>query len=74
MVLGTPLLNTKPYKVRKKGKVRQSKEISSALLGEVAIEKGAFGLPSTKVNIFTFAAFLCNCRLALSPTVWLESM
>ena len=32
MVLDTSLLNTQHYKVRKKGKVEQSKEKSSALL------------------------------------------
>ena len=38
MVLDTTLLNTQHYKVWIKGSV------------EVAIEKGAFGLPSTKVT------------------------
>ena len=50
MVLDTTLLNTQHYKVRFKGKVEQSWEWSSALplhLGVVAIEKGAFGSPST---------------------------
>ena len=42
--------------IRLKGKVEQSKERSSAFpytLGVVAIEKGAFGSPSTKVANFT---------------------
>ena len=49
MVLDTSLLNTQQYKVRIKGKVEQSREI----LGVVAIEKGAFGLPLTTVANFT---------------------
>ena len=56
VVLDTFLLNTWQYKVRIKGKVEQSKERSSALplhLGVVAIEKGAFWLPSTTVANFT---------------------
>ena len=62
MVLGPDLLNTQYYKVRIKGKVEQSREWSSAIpytLGVVAIEKRAFGSPSTKVANFTyFACFL----------------
>ena len=55
MVLDASLLNTQQYKVRIKGKVEQSRERSSALyLGVVAIEKGAFGSPSTMVNNFTY--------------------
>ena len=57
MVLDTTLLNTQHYKVRFKGKVEQSWEWSSALplhLGVVAIEKGAFGSPSTMVANFTY--------------------
>ena len=56
MVLDAVLLNTQHYKVRIKGKVEQSRERSSALpyiLCVVAIEKGVFGLPSTKVANFT---------------------
>ena len=48
MVLDASLLNTQHYKVRIKGKVEQSRE------GVVAIEKGAFGLPSTKGDNFTY--------------------
>ena len=62
MVLDTTLLNTQHYKVRFKGKVEQSWEWSSALplhLGVVAIEKGAFGSPSTMVANFTFYLYLC---------------
>ena len=44
MVLDAFLLNTQQYKVGIKGKVEQSSERS----GVVAIEKGAFGSPSTK--------------------------
>ena len=50
MVLDTALLHTQHYNVCIKGKVEQSKERSNALLlhlGVVAIEKGAFRLPST---------------------------
>ena len=57
MELDTTLLNTQHYKVRFKGKVEQSWEWSSAPplhLGVVAIEKGAFGSPSTMVANFTF--------------------
>ena len=46
MVLDASLFNTQHYKVRIKGKVEQSREV-------VAIEKGAFGLPSTMVANFT---------------------
>ena len=46
MVHDTPLLNTQQYKVRTKGKVEQSWERSSAHLGVVAIEKGAFWSPT----------------------------
>ena len=51
MVLVTSLVNTQQYKVRINDKVAQSKERSNAPLhfGVVAIEKGAFGLPSTTV-------------------------
>ena len=48
MVLDTFLVNTQPYKIRIKGKVEQSRE------SVVAIEKGAFWSPSTKVANFTF--------------------
>ena len=57
MVLDTTLLNTKHYKVRIKGKVEQSRERSGAPplhLGIVAIEKVAFGPPSTTVANFTY--------------------
>ena len=57
MVLDTSLLNTQQYKVRIKGKVEQSRERSSTLLNTssvVAIEKGAFWLPSTMVANFTY--------------------
>ena len=52
MVLDTALLNTQHYKIRIKGKVEHSTKRSNALpysLGVVAIEKGAFRSPSTKV-------------------------
>ena len=48
MVLDAALLNTQHYKVLIKSKVEQSKEWNSALpYFVVAIEKGAFGSPST---------------------------
>ena len=61
MVLHASLLNTQHYKVRIKGKVEQSREWSSTLylhLSVVAIEKGAFGSPSTKVANFTYFTFI----------------
>ena len=56
MVLDATLLNTQHCKVRIKGKVEQSRERSGALflhLGVVAIEKRAFGSPSSTVANFT---------------------
>ena len=71
MELDTTLLNTQHYKVRFKGKVEQSREWSSAPplhLGVVAIEKGAFGSPSTMVANFTYLyiyiyiyMYICVC-------------
>ena len=61
MVLDAALLNSKTYKVRIKGKVEQSRERSSTPplhLGVVAIENGAFELPSTKVANFTYLFYL----------------
>ena len=60
IVLDAALFNTQHYKVRIKGKVEQSREWSSALplhLGVVAMEKGAFGSPSTKVANFTYSLY-----------------
>ena len=56
MVLDATLLNTQHYKVGIKDKVEQSREWSSAPLhlSVVAIKKGAFESPSTKVTNFTF--------------------
>ena len=56
MVLDAALVNTQHYKVRIKGKVAQSREgiCAPVHLGVVAIEKGTFGSPSTKVANFTF--------------------
>ena len=62
IVLDSALLSTQHYKVRIKGKVEQSRELSSAPLhlGVVAIEKGAFGSPLTKVaNFTTYIYLLC---------------
>ena len=61
MVLDASLLNTQHYKVHTKGKVEQSREKSSAppiRLGVVAIEKGAFGSPSTTVTNFTLLIYV----------------
>ena len=55
MVLDASLLNTQHYKVRIKDKVEQSRERNNALPFNlvVALEKGAFGSPSTTVaNLF----------------------
>ena len=56
MLLDASLLNTQHYKVRIKGKVEQIREgvAPSPNFGVVAIEKGAFGLPSTMVANFTY--------------------
>ena len=55
MVLDAALVNTQHYKVRIKSKVEQSREWSCTLpYTLVAIEKGAFGSPSTKVTNFPF--------------------
>ena len=78
VVLGAALLNTWHYKVQIKGKVEESREWSSTLprhLGVVAIEKRAFGLPSTNVAnfyiislSFTTLVRLYQCRAnALIP-------
>ena len=60
MVLDATLLNTQHYKVRIKCKVEYSREWGSALpqhVDVVAIEKGAFGSPSTKVaNFYLYKA------------------
>ena len=60
MVLDVSLLHTQHYKVWIKGKVEQSRERSSAPLhlGVVAIEKEAFGSPSTLVANFTFTFYI----------------
>ena len=65
--LDATLLNTQHYKVRIKGKVEQSREWSCTLplhLGVAAIEKGAFGSPSTMVSNFTF--IICNMTESLT--------
>ena len=48
MVLDSALLNAQHYKVNVKGKVEQFREWSSTF-PYIAIEKGTFGSPSTKV-------------------------
>ena len=56
MVLDAALLNTQHCKVKIKGKVVQYREwvALSQHLSVVAIEKGAFGSPSTMVANFTY--------------------
>ena len=63
MVLDATLLNMQHYKAWIKGKVKQSKERSSAPplhLSVVAIEKGAFMSPSTTVTNFTLLLYVCK--------------
>ena len=74
MVFDATLLNIQHYKVCIKGKVEQSREKSHALylhLGVVAIEKGAFRLPTLifilnkpelicLLTVKWFQVFLCN--------------
>ena len=56
MVLDAALLSTQDFKVRIKSKVEQSVNgvAPSSTPSVVAIEKGAFGSPSTKVANFTY--------------------
>ena len=69
MVLDSSLLNTQDYKVGIKGKVEQSRERSGAPLriGVVAVEKEAFGSPSTTVaNLYIYIyiyiyIYVCVC-------------
>ena len=66
MVFDSVLLNTQHYKVWIKGKVEQPREKSSTLsihLGVVAIEKGAFGSPSTIVANFSFTYICVRMRV-----------
>ena len=60
MVLDATLLTTQHYKARIKSKVEQSSEWSSTPthLGVVAIEKRAFGSPSTKVANFNYLLYI----------------
>ena len=63
MLLDSTLLNIQHYKERINGKEEQSREWNSAPLlhlGMVAIEKGAFGSPSTKFANFTLLYFRNN--------------
>ena len=60
VVLDASLLNTQHYKVRIKGKVKQSKERNCVFpyTSVVANEKGALGLPLTTVANFTIFFFI----------------
>ena len=77
IVLDTSWLNNQQYEVRIKGKVKQSKERSITLY-VVAIEKGAFGLPSTTLAKFAFLQLLILDHNALDkrgkyialPLIW----
>ena len=71
MVLDASLLNTRHYKARIKRKVEQSRELRSAPplhLGVVAVEKGAFGSPSTTVANFTY--LYTKKRVHLQNSSW----
>ena len=65
MVLNATLLNSQHYNVSIKGKVEQSREWSSAPLHirVVAIEKGVFESPSTKVANFTLLIAIVSTQL-----------
>ena len=70
MVLDPALLNIQHYRVRIKGKVEliQGMELRPPLhLGVVAIEKGAFGSPSTKVANFTYFISIIRNGLLVCP-------
>ena len=54
MLLDASLLNSYHYKIRTKGKVKQSRERSSSILGVVVVENGVFGSHSTTVTNLTF--------------------
>ena len=60
MVRDATLLNTQHYKIRINSKVEQFKKWSCALSYSSAIEKGAFGSPSTKVADFTYLYICIN--------------
>ena len=69
MVLDATLLNTQHYKVRIKGKGKQSRERSSGLplyFGVVAIEKGVFGSYTSTVANFTYLSYIASER----PSSW----
>ena len=76
MVLDASLLNTQHYKVRIKGKVEQSREgvAPSLHIGVVAIEKGAFGLPSTMVANFTYLYIFDVVLFFLAHSVWMDRL
>ena len=74
MVLDATLLYTQHFKVRIKGKVEQSMEKSSALpyiSVLVAIEKGAFGSPSTTVANFTILLVVDISWVGSIASLWL---
>ena len=68
MALDGTLFNTQYYKVRIKGKGEQSRERGSVLpnIGVVAIEKRAFGSPSTTVANFNLLTTYCKRLLTLN--------
>ena len=61
MILDASLLNTQLYKVRIRGKEKHP----SLHLNVVAIEKGAFGLPSTTVGQVTYLLLLIEIDIDL---------
>ena len=76
MQLDTSLLSTQQYKVCIKGKVEQSTETNSAFtlhLSVVAIEKGAFWLPSSTVANFASFCFICKDKFQpLKPNLFFQ--
>ena len=76
MVLDAALLSTQHYKVRSKGKVEQSWEWRRIFPGVVAIEKGAFVSPSSKVtNLLYICVCVCVCvRVCVYPVYFHSNM
>ena len=77
IVFDTSLLNTQQYKLCIKDKVEQSGERSSALsyTTVVAIEKGAFWLPSTMVTFFynvLINYFYSIIIIYLNTVIWFQ--
>ena len=74
-VLNAALLSTQHYKVRIKGKLEQSRrmELRPPLQqAVVAIEKGTFGSPSTKVTNFTYISRIWHMVNFQAVKSWFE--